>query len=257
MTIITTAMYIEAKVIIEAYQLKQDTTFCFDVYKNDSILLIVTGIGIINSSIATTYIINKIQNISHIYNIGIAGCSDKSIQIGSIFLINKINDICQNKYLYPDIILKHHLKECDISTFAHIVTKDMIDNIKSTLVDMEASSFFLSAIKFINLHKISILKITSDHLLEDKNYKFSKDTVIQLIENNINNIKDFISNYKINTKKLLSNEEEIYIKDIQSQYKLSFTTKQKIYQYIKYIKTKNINNTLLKQDINTIFKSYL
>jgi spore photoproduct lyase len=60
MIYIVTALAGEAIPLINAFKLKKDLSFTkFDLFKNDEIRLIVSGIGKIRSSIATTYLLVK------------------------------------------------------------------------------------------------------------------------------------------------------------------------------------------------------
>jgi hypothetical protein len=258
MIVIVVATFVESKAIIDIFSLEKFIVKDFEIYQNKEIFLIISGIGTIKSAIATTYIISlvKKENISNIYNIGIAGCKDTNIKKGSVFLINKIINKCENKSLYPDILLSHPLDECSISTFSNVVQKSQIIDINSTLVDMESSGFFIASLKFLDLHKISLIKIVSDHLLDSKNDKLCKEYILDLIGENISNIQDFILNYKIKDNTLLLDIEISYIKEIEQNYKLSFTTKQKVYQAIKYKKLKE-NKELCLSDIKEVFDRYI
>jgi hypothetical protein len=83
-TLIHTALVAEAKPIIGHFKLKCIEKIPFNIYKNDNILLIVSGIGGEKTRQALTYALSLYEPKIAI-NIGIAGCKDKSVKIGSLF----------------------------------------------------------------------------------------------------------------------------------------------------------------------------
>ena len=83
-TLIHTALVAEAKPIIGHFKLKCIEKVPFNVYKNDDILLVVSGIGGEKTKSALAYALSLYEPKTAI-NIGIAGCSDKSVKIGSLF----------------------------------------------------------------------------------------------------------------------------------------------------------------------------
>jgi nucleoside phosphorylase len=237
MILIVIATKIEADELITFYKLKINNSFSFEIYQNDTISLIISKMNHTNSAIATTYAFCNIKNISHVFNIGIAGCNNKDIQIGDIFLINKIHDTIYKNDLYPDILLTHNLQETQLSTFSNIVLKNQTD-IQTPLVDMEASGFFASSLNFINVENISIIKIVSDYLLDSEKQIFSKQFVKNLMKKNIVLIDDFLKNYIIKQKKLLDENDIKKIKEIKENKKLSFCNQHIEIQNIKYQKAK-------------------
>ena len=141
MTLIHTAFFNEAKPIIEHFKLQFITKEPIKLYKNDSILLAISGMG--EKTLHVKEITQKYE-ISKAINIGIAGCKDKSIQIGELFCTNK------------------KLNNIPFATLS--CSKEPIDSpnkIKTTLVDME-SSYFLEATK--DIEDRYIFKVVSDYL---------------------------------------------------------------------------------------------
>ncbi len=165
--LIHTALLSEAQAIIKFLNLKQDITAQklpndSKLYTNDTTLLIVSGIGKTNTLDALTFIFNEYE-ISKAINIGIAGCGDSSIKIGTLFCTNK---------LFPNI------------NFAPITTVDepldSDEDLETLLVDMEAK-YFLQAAKE-HLKDITILKVVSDHL----ETQIPKEAfVIELVQNSL------------------------------------------------------------------------
>lgn len=164
MTLIHTALYYEAHPLIETYKLEKIINK--KEYKNDKIVLIISGIGENNTQKALESAYKK-YNIKQAINIGIAGCKDKSIPLGTLF--------CTNKNL-PNI------PQATITT-----VEKPTNTINTTLVDMESRAFFLTCKeKNINFY---ILKVVSDYL--DDTIP-PKSFVINLIRDSLNQWKHLI-----------------------------------------------------------------
>lgn len=154
MIYIVVALMAEASVLIDMLDLKQSSSKPFPIYKNQNILIILSGIGSINSSIATSYLLFKHPAPKKIINFGIAG-SHSNIEVGELKRVKKIVDLCSNK------IYHLHCGEVSISTSQKEI--DSSNRIKTDLADMESSGFYLAAKKFIDERRIEIYKIVSDH----------------------------------------------------------------------------------------------
>ena len=171
MILIHTALKHEAKPIIEYFKLQCIETKPYKVYNKDNIVLIVTGMGAKNT-LHVESIFGK-YDIQKAINIGIAGCKDKSVDIGSIF--------CTNKQL-------------DSIAHATITTVDLplssSENLKTTLVDMEANIFIDICQKFLHIDDIYVLKIVSDYL--DTTIP-KKEFIWKIIEKNLKNISQIVT----------------------------------------------------------------
>ena len=221
MKAIVSAFYKEIAPIIKHYNLKKINA-PFEIFKNDEIIVIISGIGKLNSAIATTYILSTYK-IDFIINFGIAGSS--KFKIGEIFLINKINE-----NLYPDILYPHPFKE----TFINSVDKVITDG-KFNLVDMESEGFFKASTKFLDLDKIFIIKIVSDNLVC---FRPDDEFMDNLINPHIKNITDFINSLKSEKFNLI---DEKYLDELSNKYKLSFSQKEILKNKLIYAKLNNKN----------------
>jgi len=168
--LIHTALQPEAQYLINFYKLKQDSSVQnFKLFYNDNIILIVSGMGKKNTIDSLNFVFENYQ-ISKAINVGIAGCSDCSIKIGTLFCINK---------LLPNI------------NFAPITTVDepldSDDELETLLVDMESAHFKTTCLKHIK--EIYIFKVVSDYL--DTTIP-KKSFVIELIQNSFNDWKKYI-----------------------------------------------------------------
>ena len=222
MKAIVSAFYKEVAPIIKHYKLKKQNT-PFEVFKNNEIIVIISGIGKLNSAIATTYLLNNYK-INFIINFGIAGSATK--QIGELFLINKINS-----NLYPDILYSHNFNETYIECFDEIKTDGNLN-----LVDMESEGFFKAATKFLALENIFLIKIVSDNLIcfrPDNNF------MNNLIQPHLKKIINFIETLEYKNQVLFDN---IYLENLVKTYKLSVSQKEILKNKLIYL---NINKISL------------
>jgi len=170
MILIHTALKYEAKPLIEKFRLRCIQTKPFKIYIKDDIILAVCGMGAKNTlhvkRIFENYKINKA------FNIGIAGCKDTSVKIGSLFT-------CKKNIFHVDYA---SLTSVNKSLGSN-------ENLKTMLVDMEAEMFLHVSKKHLHVDDIYILKIVSDHL--DTTIP-KKEFVWKIIEKNLKIISAII-----------------------------------------------------------------
>ena len=232
MKAIISAFYKEVAPIIKYYNLKKENS-PFEIFKSDEIIVIISGIGKLNSAIVTTYLLSNYE-IDFCINFGIAGSS--KFKVGEIFMINKIN-----KKLYPDILYSHPFKETFIECFDKIKTDGEFN-----LVDMESEGFFKAATKFMPLENIFIIKIVSDNLVcfrPDDNF------MNNLISPHLKNIISFINSLE---KKEKFKFDEKYLESLVTKYRLSKSQKEILKNKIIYLTLNNI--ALPKIDFEPINK---
>lgn len=241
MLYIITAIAGEAIPLIHAFKLKKDITYTkFDLFKNDEIKLIVTGIGKVKSAIATTYLLVKDNPRSgdHIFNIGVCGSSNENYKIGQIFLINKITDASSGKNFYPEAVFKHNLPEDHLITFDKPVKKSTMTNLPSCLVDMEASGYYEASSLYFQSHRIHILKIVSDYL---KGEKLTSAFVQSLMEKSIPTIENILqSTHKtpIPDSNVLTDSDYKLFDQISTELKLSTTQRFQVLDLLKSYKVR-------------------
>jgi hypothetical protein len=171
------ALKAEAQALIEFYSLTctQKTPL---VYKNDNITLIVAGICLDGMDMfwTLTDIFQNISKFSKVINVGICGCDNKDVNVGTLFSTNK---------------------KLDGIDFAKCITKDTAVVQKNTdddaenfvLYDMEQSYFLEIMDCFFKKDDIFVFKIVSDHLEGDD---ISKDEAKGLILSSISKWEKFI-----------------------------------------------------------------
>lgn len=150
-TFIHTALLPEAQALINFLKLKQNSSVVnlpkgnkLFTDEDEKYILIVSGIGKQNCQKALDFVYGNYE-INKAINVGIAGCSDGKVKIGTMFCTNR---------LLPNI------------NFAPITTVDepleSDENLETLLVDMEAKYFIEKSKKYTK--DIYCFKVVSDHL---------------------------------------------------------------------------------------------
>lgn len=163
MIYIFSAFYAEAKNIIDHYGLKKEKspeTVRFDVFANDSIRLVITGVGEINAAAAVSNIGGAygISSDDEILNVGCGAGFGNETCLGSIFLGNKLTEQMTGRTFYPDMLMKTNLMECEIVTVARVLNEGS----DSVVYDMEAAAVYQAAAFFVGPHRMHFIKLVSD-----------------------------------------------------------------------------------------------
>ena len=163
MIYIFSAFYAEAKNIIDHYGLKKEKspeTVRFDVFANDSIRLVITGVGEINAAAAVSNIGGAygISPDDEILNVGCGAGFGNETCLGSIFLGNKLTEQITGRTFYPDMLMKTNLMECEIVTVARVLNEGR----DSVVYDMEAAAVYQAAAFFVGPHRMHFIKLVSD-----------------------------------------------------------------------------------------------
>ncbi|RKD29545.1 hypothetical protein [Thermohalobacter berrensis] len=239
MIYITTAMYCEAKPFIKYLNLKRDNSIKkFQVFKNEQFVLIISGTGVISSSIATTYLLTEFNSkpSDTFINIGICGGKNKGLDKGEVVLCNKIIHHDTKRTYYSDIIFKHPFREGSLETFSNVVNKDMFSTIKGDIVDMEGAGTFKAASIFLPPHRIYCIKIVSDFLDSES---LTKEEISKLLENKVPLISKWIKEiedaYSLSYK-IFTDEEEKVLEIVTKNLKLTITMEYKLRELAKYYK---------------------
>lgn len=254
MIFICTAMYIEAEPIINTLNLKKDVTITkFQVFKNNDITLIITGIGKIKAAISLTSILSNF-NISKsdlVINIGLCGSKNMQYKIGETFLCNKIVDNDTKMTYFADIVFKHPFNETSLQCCSREIDNLNLSNeFEGNLIDMESTGIYESALTFYENHQILFIKIISDYL-NTRNLDISnvKNILIDSMQKIISWILYLKDNINISNNILTENELQIIAK-CSTNLKLSCTMEHEFLQIIKYYKLIHgdfdaITNTIL------------
>jgi len=184
MIYLITALDAEARPLCEYYRLKRDTSLPYTLYRNEEIVLAVSGMGRTNALMAVSALLGwRIPEEKDILiNIGICG-APSDYRIGEALLIHQILD--GDRRYYPDILYSHRLRETSMRC---------VDAPQSVLsdypVDMESSPIFQAASRFFKLHQMAFLKIVSDHCTPEL---VTKEGVMELLRSHVDTVDTFIS----------------------------------------------------------------
>ncbi|WP_041963015.1 nucleoside phosphorylase [Sulfurospirillum cavolei] len=142
-TLIHTALVAEAKPIIGHFKLTCKAKQPFNLYENENVALIVSGMGSQNAKEALAYALSLYEPRVAI-NIGIAGCSDTVVAKGTLFCTT------HEGLGIPFATCSSRQKAVDDAL-----------HVNTTLVDMEADTFLQCVPKTLENY---VFKVVSDHL---------------------------------------------------------------------------------------------
>ncbi len=170
MILIHTALLSEAQTFLEKYKL-QKVNSQPKIYASENMIVLIGGIGKENTHNSLEFIFEN-YTITKALNVGIAGCSNISVEIGELF--------CTNKQL-------EDIKSMDCKT---VDSPQLPSNTTpNTLYDMEASYFLEIVQKYLYEKDIYVFKIVSDHL--DSTIP-TKDFVKKLINDKFTQISKYL-----------------------------------------------------------------
>ncbi|MCP4429587.1 MAG: hypothetical protein GY806_01285 [Gammaproteobacteria bacterium] len=154
------ALPCEAKPIIDYYRLKKSPQYrAFDLFQNDEMLCVISGIGKTSAAAACAWVAglqHTSQSLCWI-NLGAAGGADHSV--GDLFSLNKITDGEKGRSFYPVVEFNSGISSaCCIS-----LDKASFDYHPVALYDMEACSYFATATRFSSAELVHSLKVISDN----------------------------------------------------------------------------------------------
>lgn len=217
MVYIVCALYNEAKPFIDFYGLKRyPGSKYFQVFSNDKVQLVISGIGKINSACAVSYLLSnrELKRSDIIINIGI--CGSRKRKIGDAFIIDRIKDMDSGREYYPDMLVKNNFEEAYLETFSRIINNEVIED----LCDMEGSGFIEAASKFLSPHQIQLVKVVSDAA---DGSTIAGENVAKLISESVENINEYIGDMQkaYGDYELISDEEKGLVDDISQNLRLT------------------------------------
>lgn len=211
MIYLITALDAEARPLIEHYRLKRDMSLPYTLYKNDDILLLVSGVGKTNALMALSALLgwNIPKPTDFLINIGICGAPCE-YEIGEALLIHQIID--HEKRYYPDILYPHSLRETSL-----LCVNEPQSHTSELPVDMESAALFQAASRFFKLHQLAFVKIVSDHFTPEH---VTKEGAIQIIASKLSLIDDLILSLKTvqSTQSFFSDKERTGIESFKSHF---------------------------------------
>lgn len=258
MIYILTALYIEAKPIIEKYNLKKEVTeLKFQIFSNEKIKLVISGVGRIKASIALSYLFSNISIKENDFLLNLGFCASTNVEDKLLdgVMINKISNAYSKQSFYPEMLYKHNFREGSLICFDEIQKSYPLNenSAKKVYIDMESIGFFETANFFFKKDKIIVLKIISDILSEKADErKVSEIQEAERLLKAYTEIFRFIEdlfNFYGESENSFSIEEEDFIKKIRQNLKLSDTMYYEFLNLLKYLK-------LSKKNIFEFLKKY-
>ncbi len=149
---VVTALKPEAQAFVDKYRLKKTKLDGFTLFVNESVRLIISGIGVENGYKATEYILDRFAILeSDIFlNVGICGASKKH-ELGKLIQIGSIS--YAENYVVLNGSVKNNLRCLD----------EEANNDTYEIVDMESYGFYKALSKHPKIQNIYIFKVVSDH----------------------------------------------------------------------------------------------
>lgn len=187
MIYIICAFETEARAIIDAYRLVKQQNPPYTIFTSSEIVLLISDMGQVNARMAAEYLLSNfsIQENDCFLNLGICAANEK-YPIGSLLQIKNIMNKTESFALDP--------LNPSILTVSCFSANEPVDKIPSCdIAEMEALSLHQGIRSSFAPHQISFLKIVSDHF---KPVAFKKQFIIQLVQNNIKEIKAHIDRLK-------------------------------------------------------------
>jgi nucleoside phosphorylase len=169
-TLIHTALLCEAQPLIQLLKLTKNKTVPH-IYENETHLLVVSGMGK-KATLKTISEIVKTHSFHKAINLGIAGCKDEQIAIGTLCCTTHTNTTMPY-----------------VSLGTHDTPVEDKSSLSTTLVDMEAQYFMQVCQEYLSKEQIYCLKVVSDYC---NSTIPSKAFVNNLIQQNILKIKEIL-----------------------------------------------------------------
>ena len=163
--LIITALPDEARPFIDRFRLASDENQSdLRVFSNETCSLLITGIGGNRVKSVLPVFLESICDFDNVvlFNVGIAGGHPDKTEIGEVYLVNKVtNDETVDKYSLM-IPTKNEFNTMALTTVAKGITVGHVGY--EGLVDMEAAIITATAISYLNIDKIAVIKVVSDQM---------------------------------------------------------------------------------------------
>lgn len=131
----------------------------FPTYDGPDHRLVVAGVGKVRAAAATAYLLGQESPWKWVLlNFGVAGATPE-LAIGAGCVANKVVDQATASVYYPDLLVRHPWVEETVVTH----DRPVVEAGSHRLVDMEASGFMDTALRYLSSGQVSVVKVVSDH----------------------------------------------------------------------------------------------
>ena len=162
--LIITALRDEAEPFIDRFKLAKDKNQSdLRVFNDENCSLLITGVGVDRVKSTLPVFLERIPDFDNVvlFNVGIAGGHSDKTEIGEVYPVNKVtNDETHDKYFLT--IPENEFDTMFLTTVAKGITTGHVGY--EGLVDMEAAIIIATAISYLNIDKIAVIKVVSDHM---------------------------------------------------------------------------------------------
>lgn len=88
-TLIVASTQLEVNKFLNKYCIRSNQKNVFINKTNPNLLILITGIGVINMASELSIFLEKNKDIDYVFNIGIGGCFDSNINFGQLYFVNQ------------------------------------------------------------------------------------------------------------------------------------------------------------------------
>lgn len=232
MVYIFTAMYCEARALIEYFHLKKElnqTRFQVFSEEDGKILLTVMGTGMVSAAVAVSSICTAYGagQEDFLVNVGVAAARSAT---DKMVLCNKIIDLPSGKTYYPDVLYRHPFLEGAVST----VLKPVMElSGQEGLFDMEAAAVYQAGVYFFAPHQMCFLKVASDHGIDFR--KVTREQIEQILLSHVDEIAGFAMRLYDMGKRTVSSTPKVEgFQTLCHDLHCSKTMEELLWQHLRY-----------------------
>ena len=234
MIYIACAMYMEAAPFIRRFACKRDDAFRHEqVFVGEEAVVIITGTSPVPAAIALTETLALLPpgEADIFANVGLCGCSDTSVDIGTLFLVHSIADDTTGRRFYPDLLYLHEHCQGALTTYASVVTDNPSD---AFLFDTEAAGLYQAALPYFPADQMFYFKIVSD--CGSNASDISPTQVYELLEGNAPVVSETLLRFAsyVPRRYRYSEDEEAVIDYFCRSLRCSVTMEHELRRLIQY-----------------------
>lgn len=234
MIYIACAMYMEAAPFIRRFACKRDDAFRHEqVFVGEEAVVIITGTSPVPAAIALTETLALLPpgEADIFANVGLCGCSDTSVDIGTLFLVHSIADDTTGRRFFPDLLYLHEHRQGALTTYASVVTDNPSD---AFLFDTEAAGLYQAALPYFSADRMFYFKIVSD--CGSNASDVSPTQVYELLEGNAPGVSETLLRFAsyVPRRYRYSEDEEAVIDYFCRSLRCSVTMEHELRRLIQY-----------------------
>lgn len=187
MVTVFSALYAEARGLMEAFRLKKENgQKHFQVFSDADrrLRLVITGVGMIPAAAAVAEISTMYPPQKGDVLVNFGSCGATGVPVGELCLGNKITEVQTGRTYYPDMFYRHPFSEAEILTDVRAAKMgqylsdgakespvDAGDAVKARrLYDMEAAAVYRAGNYYYGPHQMLFLKAVTDNGVNGRDF---------------------------------------------------------------------------------------